>query len=98
MSQQRAQIIHRLRGNAFKIFGFGNPDYFENSFDRSELEEFKSLLRSPKKPNQPFALYPRILYPDGDADRATKVFMNPCLPKVRRRSLLSNPSNLSCRF
>jgi len=79
LNSSRAQVIHRLRGMAAKIFGLP-ATYFEPTHPRGTVEELAVLLKFNAQSNK-YPKFAPILFPDLKEDMRC-VFKNPVLPKV----------------
>jgi hypothetical protein len=63
--QIRTYLIDNARKYGPKIFGLDlKADYYSTEHDRSTVPVFVDLLKNPKKPQEPYPMYPRVLFTD----------------------------------
>ena len=59
----RIYLIDNARKHAPKIFPAGpNAECYATNYDRSTVPEFVDLLKNPKKPQEAYPTYPRVLF------------------------------------
>jgi hypothetical protein len=69
----RIYLIDTVRKHASKIFALNPPidvQVYAKDYDRSTIPALVELLKSPKKPDELHATYPRILFKDYTVDNA----------------------------
>ena len=63
VKQMRIYLIDHSRKHGPKIFGLSaKAEYYAMNYDRSTTPEFVELLKSPKKPDEIYPMYPRVLF------------------------------------
>ena len=88
VGQMRSYLIDNVRKNATKIFhGLGvEAECYSSSYDRSTTPVFVELLKSPKKPDETFATFPRVLFTNYEVvDRelfGSIAILNVCVPHL----------------
>lgn len=59
----RTYLIDHVRKHASLILSIGSqPEWHYTNYDRSTAPELVDLLRNPKKPNEDYPTYPRVLF------------------------------------
>ena len=82
----RAYLVDNVRKNAVEIFSIASvtaPNSFSANYDRSQIPVIVDLLKSPQKPNEQYADYPRVLFADYEVVD-TELFRSSALVKVSR--------------
>jgi len=65
VQQMRIYLIDTVRKKASEIFFIDSAkenQYYSANYDRSTIPALTDLLKSPKKPNEQYAMYPRVLF------------------------------------
>ena len=63
VKQMRTYLIDNVRKHGSKIFHIGPAaECYATNFNRSTVPEFVELLKNPKKPDDPYPAYPRVLF------------------------------------
>ena len=60
----RGSLIDNVRKRATDIFSINSvtAECYSTGYDRSQIPAITDLLKSPKKPDEQYALYPRVLF------------------------------------
>ena len=79
----RGSLISNVRNEAVAIFAIDSATKLDYSigFDRSTKPAIVDLLKSPKKPDEQYALYPRVLFTNYEVTN-TELFGSSALLKV----------------
>ena len=79
----RGYLIHHARDEAPVIFSIGSVtrEQYAANYDRTGISAITDLLKSPKKPNEQYALYPRILFTNYEVVD-TELFGSSAITKV----------------
>ena len=63
VKQMRTYLIDGVRKHGSQIFCTGLPgEYYTTNYNRSAVPRFVELLGSPKKPDEVYPAYPRVLF------------------------------------
>ena len=85
--KERIYVIDNTRKNASAIFALGSTipvSYYEREYDRSTVPEFVDLLKNSMKPNDTYAMYPRVLFTDYNSDNREGLFGSRAISNVSR--------------
>jgi hypothetical protein len=78
---ERSSAVHRLRHEcAARIFST-RAEYFDREYNRTELDEFKALLK-PESSTRKFPAFAPVLYPPGSHMDSKKIFRSLILVNV----------------
>ena len=87
---KRTYLIDIVRKNAFKIFAIRSVtdvNSYAKGYDRSTVPVFANMLKSPKNPDETYAMYLSILFKNYEVNN-TGLFVS------RTRKLLTQISNI----
>lgn len=87
----RSTLVSNIRDEAVTIFSINGMTRLDYSlgYDRSTNPVITSLLKSPKKPDDQYALYPRVLFTNYEVVN-TELFGSSTLLKVMLFSALGS--------
>jgi hypothetical protein len=94
---KRSYLIGTARASAPTIFSQVDgvpPECYARKYKRSEVPELVDLLKSPRKPEDQYALYPRVLFKDYEVTNEG-LFGSSAISNVRFLLHLTPPLSLT---